>query len=106
MRLISKKYLKEKSESFPEASVALATWEYDVKQADWTSSQDVKRSFNSVSIINNKRAVFNIKGNQYRLVVDIEYTYKIVFIVWFGTHKAYDKINVETLNYEKQNTTH
>jgi mRNA interferase HigB len=106
MRLISKKHLKEMEETFPEASIALAAWEHDVKQADWTSSQDVKRSFNSVSIINNKRAVFNIKGNQYRLVVDIEYTYKIVFIVWFGTHKAYDKINVENVKYEKSNTPH
>ena len=106
MHLIKKKTLKEKSESFPEAWVALAAWANDVQKADWASSQDVKQSFNSVSIINNKRAVFNIKGNQYRLVVDIEYTYKIVFIVWFGTHKAYDKINVETVNYEKSNTPH
>ncbi len=88
------------SESSPEASVALAAWAYDLKQADWASSQDVKRSFNSVSIINNKRAVFNIKGNQYRLVVDIEYTYKKVLIIWFGPHKAYDKVNVENLKYD------
>ncbi len=47
-----------------------------------------------------KRAVFNIKGNDYRLIVDIEYKLKIVFVVWFGTHKEYDKIDAKTVRYE------
>jgi mRNA interferase HigB len=51
--------------------------------------------------LTSKRVVFNIKGNQYRLIVDIEYKLKIVFVVWFGTHKEYDKIDAKTVSYEK-----
>jgi len=50
--------------------------------------------------MNSKRVVFNIKGNEYRLIVDIEYRLKIVFIAWIGTHSQYDKINVKTVSYD------
>lgn len=53
--------------------------------------------------LTDKRAVFNIHGNTYRLIVDIEYRLKIVFVVWFGTHKQYDKIDAKKVNYVKTN---
>ena len=56
--------------------------------------------YKNASIISSKRVVFNIKGNEYRLIVDIEDKMRIVFIVWFGTHKEYDKIDAEEVNYE------
>lgn len=61
---------------------------------------ELKAKYRNASIINSKRVVFNIKGNEYRLVVDIEYKLKIVFIVWFGTHKEYDTIDAKTISYE------
>jgi len=46
------------------------------------------------------RVVFNIKGNDYRLVVAIHYDRRIVFIKWIGSHAAYDRIDVKTVRYE------
>jgi mRNA interferase HigB len=54
-------------------------------------------------VINDKRVVFNIHGNKYRLVVDIEYRLQIIFIVWAGSHAEYDKIDVKKLVYVKTN---
>jgi len=53
-------------------------------------------------ILSSKRVVFNIKGNDFRLIVDVEYRLKIVFIVWFGTHMEYDRINALEVNYGKK----
>lgn len=66
-----------------------------------THQMNLKEHYKNSSIINSKRVVFNIHGNTFRLIVDIEYRLKIVFIVWFGTHKEYDKINAETISYVK-----
>jgi mRNA interferase HigB len=63
----------------------------------------MKLDYPSASVISGKRTVFNIKGDAYRLVVDIEYKIGIIFIVWFGTHGEYDKINVKTITYVKSN---
>lgn len=60
----------------------------------------MKLKYKNASTISSKRVVFNIKGNEYRLIVDIEYKMKIVFVVWLGTHKEYDKINAKEVKYE------
>jgi len=59
----------------------------------------LKSSFQSASLIDSERVVFNVKGNRFRLVVDINYRHRIVFIIWFGTHEENNKINVEELTY-------
>lgn len=56
--------------------------------------------YRSASILNSKRVVFNIKGNEFRLIVDVEYKMKLVFVVWFGTHMEYDKINALKVDYD------
>ena len=71
--------------------------------ADWNSPNELKAQYRGASVITDKRVVFNIHGNSYRLIVDIEYRLKIVFVVWFGTHKQYDKINAKTISYVKAN---
>jgi mRNA interferase HigB len=68
-----------------------------VKIAEWKDSDDVKATFANASIIVDNRIVFNIKGNDYRLVCHVEYEIGNVMIKWFGTHKEYDKINAETI---------
>jgi mRNA interferase HigB len=55
----------------------------------------------NASVIGDKRVVFNIHGNKYRLIVDIEYRLQIIFIVWVGRHKEYDNINAKTITYVK-----
>ena len=73
---------------------------YEVKFSTWKNTNEPKAKYSNAGIISSKRVVFNIKGNDYRLIVDVEYKLKIVFIVWFGTHKEYDKIDAKKVNYE------
>lgn len=78
----------------------LKAWIQETQRSAWKNSAEVKKKYGNASIINFKRVVFNIKGNDYRLIVDIEYRLKIVFIVCVGTHSNYDKIDVKTINYD------
>jgi len=80
---------------------SLKAWIQETGNSVWRNSAELKSKYKNASIINSKRVVFNIKGNDYRLVVDIEYRLKIVFIVWIGSHSQYDKIDVKTVNYDK-----
>jgi HTH-type transcriptional regulator / antitoxin HigA len=73
----------------------LTSWFDEVRKARWTSAADVKRSYATASIVSADRIVFNIKGNDYRLVVAIDFDKGIVWIKWIGTHKDYDKIDVK-----------
>ncbi len=82
------------------AEESIKSWISEVRFSNWNNSNELKSKYRNASIINSKRVVFNIKGNDYRLIVDIEYRLKVVFIVWFGSHKEYDKINVKTISYE------
>lgn len=98
MHIISFRKLKEFFEKEPKAKTALQDWFKRTKKAEWTNFNEVKKTFNSVDAIGNSRYVFNIKGNNYRLIVKIMFTIKRVYIRWIGTHKEYDKIkNIENL---------
>ena len=103
MRVIAIRTLKEYVAEFHQAQQALLSWHEEVTSASWNSPNELKDQYRNASILNEKRAVFNIRGNSYRLIVDIEYRLKIVFVVWFGTHKQYDKINAKTISYVKTN---
>src|SRR5271157_1172825 len=78
---------------------ALDAWFHEAKQAGWKKPADVKEYYRSASIVGTDRVVFNIKGNDYRLVAAIDYRRGIVFIKWLGSHKEYDKIDVRTVEY-------
>jgi len=103
MRVIAVKTLREYILGFPQAGQALLSWHEEVTQAIWNNPNELKAQFRNASILSEKRVVFNIHGNSNRLIVDIEYRLKIVFVVWFGTHKQYDKINAKTISYVKTN---
>ena len=81
---------------------ALQTWFREAERAEWRSSAEVKRSYATASILGAERVVFNIKGNDYRLVTAIDYPRKTVFIKWLGSHANYDKIDARTVQYEDQ----
>ena len=85
---------------YQQAKDAIKAWIYEVRFSIWNNANELKAKYGNASIISSKRVVFNIKGNDYRLIVDIEYRLKIVFVVWFGTHKEYDKIDAKTVRYE------
>ncbi|WP_225119801.1 type II toxin-antitoxin system HigB family toxin [Bradyrhizobium sp. BRP22] len=78
---------------------ALDTWFDEVRKARWSSAADVKRSYATASIISADRIVFNVKGNDYRLVVSADFEKSIVWIKWIGTHKDYDKIDVREVRH-------
>jgi len=102
MRIIKEKTLADYCGliKYQQAAESLKAWIYEVKFSTWDNANELKAKYGNASIVSSKRVVFNIKGNDYRLIVDIEYKLKIVFIVWFGTHKEYDKIDAKTVNYE------
>jgi mRNA interferase HigB len=102
MRIIKEKTLIEycKLSKFKPAEESVKAWIYETRYSLWSSANELKSKYRNASIISSKRVVFNIKGNDSRLIVDIEYRLRIVFIVWFGTHSGYDKIDVKTVSYE------
>jgi mRNA interferase HigB len=79
---------------------ALDAWFHEVDKSNWTNSADVKKSYANASIVGSDRVVFNIKGNDYRLITAVDFKRKIVFIKWLGTHAAYDKVDARTVRYE------
>jgi len=81
---------------------ALEALFHEAIRADWKSPADVLKAYANASIVGPDRVVFNIKGNDYRLVVAINYRHQIVFIKWIGTHGDYDKIDVKTVKYGHQ----
>ena len=93
MRIIAKRTLREFWERHPNARDVLESWYADVSKADWASPADVTREWPRASIVAGTRAVFRIKGNDYRLVVDIFYPGRKMYIRFIGTHAEYDLIN-------------
>lgn len=93
MRIITTKTLRDFWERHHDAEQSLRTWHKITERADWQSPAQVKEIFGNASIIANDRVVFNIKGNDYRLVVHIRYNYRRVYIRFIGTHAEYDAIN-------------
>ncbi len=103
MRIIATNTLLEFIKRYPKCEQQIKAWLQEVQKAQWTSPQHLKDQFQSASIITGKRVVFNISGNNFRLIIDIEYRLQIIFIVWFGTHKEYDLIDAKTVKYAKAN---
>lgn len=92
MRIIAERTIREYYLKNPLAKTALEDWVQKVKKAQWQSFADIKATFNSVDYVGNQHYVFNIKGNDYRMVVIVKYTPQFVLIRFIGTHKEYDKI--------------
>jgi mRNA interferase HigB len=80
----------------------LDAWYAEAEKAAWKNPAELKQQYRSASIVSSERVVFNIKGNEYRLVVAINYHYQVLLIIWLGTHKEYDKIDVEKVEYDKR----
>ena len=102
MRIIKEKTLTEycRLGRYKPAADSLKAWIFEVRYSTWDNTNELKSKYRHASVLSSKRVVFNIKGNDFRLIVDIEYKLKIVFIVWFGTLAEYDKIDAKTVSYE------
>ena len=99
MRIISGKTIKDfwEDKRYKESEQSLRAWYHEVKKEKWQTSHDIKKKYKSASLLSNNRVVFNIKGNQYRLIVAINYDFQIVFIRFIGTHEEYNKINANKI---------
>ncbi len=75
----------------------LAAWFHEAEGADWANPAQVKEQYATASILKNGRVVFNIGGNEYRLVVRINYAYRVVYVRFAGTHSEYDQIDAEQM---------
>ena len=93
MRIISVKRLREFWEAHADAEQPLKAWYKEACESDWRTPNDIKERYPSADPIPGNRVVFNIKGNTYRLVVEIHYKSGIIFIRFVGTHPEYDKID-------------
>jgi mRNA interferase HigB len=83
----------------PALKAALDAWFDEVKKVRWSSAADVKQSYATASIVSADRIVFNIKGNDYRLVVAVDFQKGIVWIKWIGTHRDYDRIDAKEVRH-------
>ncbi len=102
MRIIKEKTLIEfcKLQKYKQAESSVKSCIYEVRYSDWNNAQELKQKYGYASVLTSKRVVFNIKGNEFRLIVDIEFKIKLVFVVWFGTHQEYDQIDAKMIRYE------
>lgn len=97
MRIIAISHLKAFWEQYPDAEQPLLAWIDEAKKAKWHSPSDIKAQYRSASILKNRRVVFNVKGNDYRLVAAVAYRYGALYVKFIGTHRQYDAINAETV---------
>ena len=81
-----------------DAKAALQSWYDEAIKANWKAPQNIKDQYGSASICGSNRVVFNIAGNKYRLVVEMQYRAGIAWVKFVGTHSRYDQINVESVN--------
>jgi mRNA interferase HigB len=98
MRVIAVKTLRNFWALYPDAEQPLLAWFDEISKANWMQPADIKAHYATASILKNRRVVFNIKGNDYRLIVAVAYKLGIVYIKFVGTHKQYDAVDSETVD--------
>ena len=96
-RIFAKSILREYWEKHPDSEQYLKTWYDTVMSSDWKTPNDVKQTYTNASILKNRRTVFNIKGNSYRLIVKFNFEKQWAFIRFIGTHTEYNKINANMI---------
>ena len=91
MRVLGLPVLEEFKATHADARGPLDAWRSEVKREKWSTPQDIKRRYRSADFLAGNRVIFNIKGNAYRLVVQVRYQNGLVLVEWVGTHAEYDK---------------
>lgn len=97
LRVITKKILRDFWETHADCEQQLKSWFQETSKSEWKNPNEIKKEYPSASILNDNRIVFNIKGNNYRLIVKINFDYQMVWIRFIGTHAEYDKINANEI---------
>ena len=97
MRIIALATLRDFWKRHPDAEIPLRSWCTLASRSDWRRPADVKAAYRSASVVANNRIVFNVKGNDYRLIAAVHYNRGMMFIRFVGTHRKYDKIDAGTI---------
>jgi mRNA interferase HigB len=100
MKVIAVATLRKFWEKHADAEHALRAWHDEAAHAEWKQPDDIKAQYRSASILKNRRVVFNIKGNDYRLIVAVAYKVGVVYVKFVGTHAQYDAVDAETVEIE------
>lgn len=100
MRIVAVKIFRDFWIRYPASNPHLEAWVDEARKAEWKRPSDIKAMFRNASILKNRRVVFNIKGNDYRLIVAMAYRFGAIYIKFIGTHADYDTIDAETVEQE------
>ena len=100
MKILVKKTLLYYVKKYPLAETPLLIWYNELSKLRVTNFNELKLVYGNASLERNSRVVFNIKSNDFRIVVSVNFIQSACFIIWFGTHNEYDKINVETVDFD------
>jgi len=101
MKVLIKKTLHYYITKYPNAEKQLTICHNDFSEMDFSNFNELKQVYGNTSILNNNRVVLNIKGNDFRLIVSLNFLQRNNYLIWFGTHKEYDKIDSETIPFDK-----
>ena len=97
MRIVALSTLRTFWEKHPDAETPLRAWYALASRARWKTPADIKAAYRNASFVADRRVVFNIKGNDYRLVVAVRYDRELMYVRFVGSHQQYDRIDVETI---------
>lgn len=97
MKVVAVSTLRRFWKRHPDSEQALKAWHDEARHAAWKTPQDIKDRYASASFVANNRAIFNIKGNDYRLVVAVAYRFQAVYIKFVGTHAEYDRADAASV---------
>lgn len=100
MNIIAKGTILYYIDKYPKAKTSLLTWYYEFSKMNFSTFNELKAVYGNASIVANNRVIFNIKGNDYRLVASVNFRQLAAYIIWFGTHKEYDKIDTATVEFD------
>jgi mRNA interferase HigB len=100
VNIIAKKAVLYYIYKYPKARTPLLIWYNEFLKQEFYSFNELKAVYGNASIVANNRIIFNIKGNDYRLLVSVNFKQLAAYIIWFGTHREYDKINAETIKFD------
>jgi len=100
MNIIVKRAVLYYIDKYPQAKTPLLAWYNEFLKQEFHNFNELKAVYGNASIVANNRVIFNIKGNDYRLIVSVNFKQLAAYIIWFGTHRQYDKINTETIEFD------
>jgi mRNA interferase HigB len=99
MNVIAKRTIMHYIERYPASKTALLVWLKEFEQTSFENFNDLKKMYGNASVVANHRVIFNIKGNDFRLIVSVNFRTQSAYVIWFGTHKEYGEVDASTVKH-------